>query len=179
MQPRRLLARRLRLDDAIKELRNGRRTKVIGCGLIGPKQLDRIIMRPTSTRGGRRSGRFAVHVTVKLNISLKRAYEPPSPEDGLRVLVDRLWPRGLRKADASIDRWLKEIAPSTELRRWFGHDPARWEEFQLRYRRELSTHQELLSELRALAREGPLTLVYSAHDEDHNDAVVLRDTLEH
>ena len=117
--------------------------------------------------------------TANLDIRLKRAYAPPSPEDGLRVLVDRLWPRGLRKADASIDRWLKEIAPSSELRRWFGHDPARWEEFQHRYRRELSTHQELLNELRALAREGPLTLVYSAHDEDHNDAVVLRDTLEH
>ena len=118
-----------------------------------------------------------MHVTPRPDIRLKRAYERPSPEDGVRVLVDRLWPRGVRKADATIDRWLKEIAPSSELRRWFGHDPARWQEFQRRYRSELSTHQDLLSELRALAREGPLTLVYSARDEDHNDAVVLRDTL--
>ena len=113
------------------------------------------------------------------NVRLKRAYEPASPEDGARILVDRLWPRGVAKAEAALDGWMKDIAPSAGLRQWFAHDPARWEEFQLRYGRELSTHQELLNELRALAREGPLTLVYSAHDEDHNDAVVLRDTLEH
>jgi uncharacterized protein YeaO (DUF488 family) len=113
----------------------------------------------------------------KPKIHLKRAYEPPSRQDGRRILVDRLWPRGLRKADAAIDRWVKEVAPSTELRRWFGHDPARWEEFCRRYRAELSVRSDLLAELRALAQEGPLTLVYSARDEDHNDAVVLRDML--
>ena len=81
-----------------------------------------------------------MQVAAKPDIRLKRAYEPPSPEDGLRILVDRLWPRGLRKADAAIDRWLKDIAPSTELRHWFGHEPTRWEEFRRRYRSELSAH---------------------------------------
>jgi uncharacterized protein YeaO (DUF488 family) len=114
---------------------------------------------------------------AKLDIRLKRAYEPPAPEDGTRVLVDRLWPRGVRKSEAAIDCWLKEIAPSSELRRWFGHDPSRWEEFQRRYRAELSSRPELLDRLRALADRGTLTLVYSAHDEDHNDAVVLRGML--
>jgi uncharacterized protein YeaO (DUF488 family) len=118
-----------------------------------------------------------MQVAVKPDIRLKRAYEPPRQEDGIRVLVDRLWPRGLRKADAAIDRWPKEIAPSTELRRWFGHDPSRWEEFRRRYRAELSSHSELLAELRGFAHKGPLTLVYSARDEDHNDAVVLRELL--
>jgi uncharacterized protein YeaO (DUF488 family) len=113
----------------------------------------------------------------KGDIRLKRAYEPASPEDGLRVLVDRLWPRGLRKADAAVDRWLKELAPSSELRRWFAHDPARWEEFRRRYRSELAARSALLDELRAAARQRPLTLVYAARDERHNDAVVLRAAL--
>jgi uncharacterized protein YeaO (DUF488 family) len=91
--------------------------------------------------------------------------------------VDRLWPRGLRKSDAAIDRWLKDVAPSTELRRWFGHDPARWDEFRRRYRAELSHEADLLNELRAMAQKGPLTLVYAARDELHNEAVVLRDVL--
>jgi uncharacterized protein YeaO (DUF488 family) len=108
------------------------------------------------------------------NVRLKRAYEHPAPEDGVRVLVDRLWPRGIRKADAAVDHWLKELAPSTELRQWFGHDPERWQEFGRRYADELRQHPEQLEQLRALAREGPVTLVYSAHDEAHNDAVVLR-----
>lgn len=111
------------------------------------------------------------------NLRVKRAYEAPSPEDGTRVLVDRLWPRGLRKADAAIDCWLKEIAPGSELRRWFGHDPSRWKEFRRRYRAELSSRPELLDRLRALAAQGTLTLVYAAHDEEHNHAIVLRDML--
>jgi uncharacterized protein YeaO (DUF488 family) len=114
---------------------------------------------------------------TKLDIRLKRAYEPPSPEDGTRVLVDRLWPRGVRKTEAAIDGWLKEVAPSTELRRWFGHDPDRWEEYERRYRAELSSRPGLLDKLRALAEQGTLTLVYAARDEDHNDAVVLRGLL--
>jgi uncharacterized protein YeaO (DUF488 family) len=114
---------------------------------------------------------------VSPDIRLKRAYERPSSDDGIRVLVDRLWPRGMRKEDAAIDHWLKELAPSTELRRWFAHDPERWEEFRRRYRDELSAHAERLEELRATARERRLTLVYSARDERHNDAVVLRDVL--
>ena len=108
------------------------------------------------------------------NVLLKRAYEPRTPDDGTRVLIDRLWPRGLSKADAAVDLWLKEIAPSTELRKWFGHDPALWGEFQQRYTAEVRSHPEALEQLRDLARKGRLTLVYSAHDELHNDAVVLR-----
>lgn len=112
-----------------------------------------------------------------MDIRLKRAYEPPLPEDGTRVLVDRMWPRGLRKAEAGIDCWLKEVAPSSELRRWFGHDPSRWQEFRLRYRAELSARPELLDKLRALAAQGTLTLVYAARDEEHNQAVALRGML--
>ncbi len=111
------------------------------------------------------------------HVRLKRAYEPPAPADGTRILVDRLWPRGVRKVDAAIDRWMKEIAPSTALRQWFAHDPARWDEFRHRFVQELRQHTAELEELRALARRGTVTLVYAAHDEDHNDAVVLRDVL--
>jgi len=107
-------------------------------------------------------------------VKLKRAYEPPAAADGARILVDRLWPRGVSKADAAIDQWIKQIAPSTALRKWFGHDPARWQEFRRRYAIELRDHPAELSTLRALARQGPVTLVYSAHDEVHNDAVALR-----
>jgi uncharacterized protein YeaO (DUF488 family) len=113
----------------------------------------------------------------EFDIRLKRAYEPASSDDGTRILVDRLWPRGVRKAEAGIDRWVRELAPSTELRRWFGHEPARWQEFQRRYRAELSRQPGLLDEIRALARNGRVTLVYAARDEAHNDAVVLRDVL--
>ena len=111
------------------------------------------------------------------SIKLKRAYQPPARGDGTRVLVDRLWPRGVKKEDAAIDRWAKELAPSTTLRKWFGHDPARWPEFRKRYAEELGQHLRDLKELRALARKHPVTLVYAARDELHNDAVVLRDVL--
>jgi uncharacterized protein YeaO (DUF488 family) len=111
------------------------------------------------------------------NIKLKRAYEHPAAKDGTRILIDRLWPRGVRKAEAAIDRWTKDIAPSTGLRKWFGHDPARWHEFRRRYAAEIHAHSDQLAGLRALARKGPITLVYSARDERHNDAVVLRDIL--
>jgi len=117
--------------------------------------------------------------TGKLDVKLKRAYSSPSTEDGVRILVDRLWPRGLRKSAAAIDRWLKDVAPSTELRHWFGHDPSRWDEFRRRYRAELSRNTGPLNELRAMARKGPLTLIYAARDELHNEAVVLRDVLSH
>ena len=113
----------------------------------------------------------------KENVKLKRAYESPATDDGTRVLVDRLWPRGVKKADAAIDRWAKELAPSTELRKWFGHDPARWDEFRRRYSAEVHGHRDELGRLRDLARTGPVTLVYAAHDETHNDAVVLREIL--
>ncbi len=111
------------------------------------------------------------------DIRLKRAYDLPSAEDGTRILIDRLWPRGVRKSSAGIDRWLKDIAPSTALRKWFGHDPARWQEFRRRYAAEIRDHADQLAELRAAAREGPITLVFAARDELHNDAVVLRDAL--
>ena len=108
------------------------------------------------------------------NVRLKRAYEHPARGDGARVLIGRLWPRGVTKKAAAIDEWFKEISPSTALRRWFRHDPARWEEFQRRYAKEVCQNPDQLDKLRALAREGPVTLVFSTHDEVHNDAVVLR-----
>jgi uncharacterized protein YeaO (DUF488 family) len=117
------------------------------------------------------------HELPESRVQLKRVYEPAAPEDGVRVLVDRLWPRGLRKADAAIDRWMKNIAPSTQLRQWFGHDPERWPEFRRRYTRELQQQAVAVEELQELARSGPITLVFAAHDEAHNDAVVLRDAL--
>jgi uncharacterized protein YeaO (DUF488 family) len=111
------------------------------------------------------------------NVKLKRAYEAPARADGTRILVDRLWPRGVSKDAAALDGWAKELAPSAGLRKWFGHDPDRWEEFRLRYCAEVRQHADVLEQLRALAQEGVVTLVYSAHDEVHNDAVVLKDLL--
>jgi uncharacterized protein YeaO (DUF488 family) len=111
------------------------------------------------------------------NVRLKRAYEPPGPQDGTRILVDRLWPRGLSKEAAALGQWMRDVAPSTELRKWFGHDPARWEEFRSRYRDELHQNRELINELRDLARKGRITLVYAARDEIHNDAIELRDLI--
>ena len=112
-------------------------------------------------------------------VHIKRAYEPARSADGQRILIDRLWPRGLRKDKAHFDEWLKAIAPSDQLRKWFGHDPRRWEEFRQRYRRELDTPaaQELLEGLARRAGHGTVTLIYSAHDEFHNDAVVLAEEL--
>jgi uncharacterized protein YeaO (DUF488 family) len=106
-------------------------------------------------------------------LRLKRAYEPAVPSDGRRILVDRLWPRGLSKKRVAIDEWMKELAPSAALRRWFAHDPTKWPEFQRRYRRELRTHSDLVRRLASLARRGRVTLVFGARDEQHNDAVVL------
>ncbi len=110
-------------------------------------------------------------------INIRRAYDAPSDKDGQRILVDRLWPRGLAKDKAHIDHWAKEIAPSDALRRWFGHDPAKWEEFRRRYREELRQNADALAELRRLIGGGPATLLYAAHDTEHNNAVVLREVL--
>jgi uncharacterized protein YeaO (DUF488 family) len=110
-------------------------------------------------------------------IAVRRAYEPPTPADGQRFLVDRLWPRGLTKAAVHADAWLKDVAPSTELRRWFAHDPAKWPEFEERYRQELAARPEALARLLDAARQGPITLVYGARDEHRNEAVVLREFL--
>ena len=110
-------------------------------------------------------------------ITLCRAYAPPPAGTGTRVLVDRLWPRGVPREKLAPDLWLKEIAPSTALRQWFGHDPAKWPEFCRRYRAELDNNPEAVAQLRALAEQGPLILLYGAKDEAHNQAVVLRDYL--
>ena len=108
------------------------------------------------------------------DVRLKRAYETPVSDDGLRVLVDRLWPRGLSREKARVDLWLKEVAPSDALRRWFNHDPKKWPEFKRRYRAELAAHSEPLAQLRRLARDNArLTLLFSARDPNHNNAVVL------
>jgi uncharacterized protein YeaO (DUF488 family) len=111
-------------------------------------------------------------------IRVKRAYEPSSRADGQRILVERLWPRGLSKARAAIDLWLKDVAPSPALRKWFGHDPAKWKEFQRRYRRELKANAEAVDELRCKAKRGTITLIYAARDEQHNSAVLLKEFLE-
>lgn len=111
-------------------------------------------------------------------IKLKRAYEPPEKGDGLRVLVDRLWPRGVSKQSAHIDHWLKEIAPSDALRKWFSHDPSKWNEFRKRYVRELEKCPEAVAQLKQHVGKGVTTLVYSAKDEQHNNAVALKEYLE-
>jgi uncharacterized protein YeaO (DUF488 family) len=113
-------------------------------------------------------------------VRLKRVYDPPSSDDGLRVLVDRLWPRGLKRDAAKIDLWLKAVAPSDELRRWFGHDPSRWAEFRKRYRAEIATNSESIATLRGLTKgeKKTLTLLFAAKDMDHNNAVVLKDFLD-
>jgi uncharacterized protein YeaO (DUF488 family) len=110
-------------------------------------------------------------------IRLKRVYEAPAEEDGTRILVDRLWPRGLTKEKAKVDLWLKEVAPSTELRKWFAHDPAKWREFQTRYKAELKENAEPLAALKKEAGKGTTTLLYGAKDEQHNEAIVLQQLL--
>jgi uncharacterized protein YeaO (DUF488 family) len=119
------------------------------------------------------------HPKEAAEVRIKRAYEAPSARDGARILIDRIWPRALRKADAAFDRWLKDVAPSTALRQWFAHDPTRSEEFRRRYKGELARKGKLLDELRASARKGRLRLIYFARDGEHNQAVVLRDVLLH
>jgi len=118
-------------------------------------------------------------VDCMMRLRIKRVYEPLDKADGRRILVDRLWPRGLSRDAAAIDRWLKELGPSTGLRKWFGHRPERWREFVRRYRAELRSDaaRQLLRELKALAKTRPLTLLYAARDEDHNQAIVIADAL--
>ena len=114
---------------------------------------------------------------MRMDVRTKRAYESAVDSDGYRVLIDRLWPRGVSRDKARLDEWLKELAPSRELRQWFGHDPARFDEFRLRYLDELRHQRPLLTALRRRARLGTVTLVYSAQDTEHNDAVVLAEVL--
>ena len=111
-------------------------------------------------------------------ILLKRAYEPPEPDDGFRVMVDRLWPRGVSKDSARIDLWLKDIAPSTSLRKWFDHDPAKWNEFSVRYLSELRHNADVVEQLAEQLRRRPVTLVYGAKDKKHTHALVLKAYLE-
>ena len=110
-----------------------------------------------------------------MNIQLKRIYEAGSKEDGYRILVDRLWPRGFTKEKAALDLWLKEIAPSNELRKWFGHDPDKWKEFQKKYRQELKQNKEAVDILKDYIQKGNVTLLYAAKDEEHNEAQVIKD----
>jgi uncharacterized protein YeaO (DUF488 family) len=117
---------------------------------------------------------------MKPDIRIRRAYESPEGKGGARILVDRLWPRGLKKDEARIDAWLKDLAPSDALRKWFGHDPERWTEFKRRYAEELRSPEAkaALSELKAFAKRGPVTLLYAAKDEEHNNALALKAHLE-
>ena len=112
-----------------------------------------------------------------MKVSIKRAYEAPSADDGFRILVDRLWPRGLTKEKARIDLWLKDVAPSNELRKWFAHDPEKWPAFKSKYILELKSKNEALSQLHAKLKEGVVTLIYAARDEEHNEAVILQELL--
>jgi uncharacterized protein YeaO (DUF488 family) len=113
-----------------------------------------------------------------MTIRMKRAYDAPAPSDGRRILVERLWPRGLSKEKAAVDVWLKDVAPSTELRRWFGHDPERWDEFRRRYREELLRRPEDVARLRREIEAGPVTFVYGSRDTVHNAATVLKEFVE-
>ncbi len=108
---------------------------------------------------------------------MKRAYDPFSPDDGKRILVDGLWPRGIKKASAHIDEWMREIAPSAELRKWYAHDPAKWEEFRKKYKSELKTKPELVKKLKSEAASGTVTLVFAAKDAEHANAAVLKEIL--
>jgi uncharacterized protein YeaO (DUF488 family) len=111
-------------------------------------------------------------------IRTRRVYDPPEPGDGTRFLVERLWPRGMKKEELPMDGWLKGVAPSAELRRWFGHDPAKWDEFRRRYFAELESKPEIWQPIREAARQGNVTLLYSARDTEHNNAVALKEYLE-
>jgi uncharacterized protein YeaO (DUF488 family) len=119
-----------------------------------------------------------ISIVGAIVIKVKRSYEEAAPADGIRYLVERLWPRGIKKTDLRIDGWLKDVAPSDSLRRWFGHDPAKWNEFRRKYFAELDAHKDAWKPLLEAARSSPVTLVYSAHDTEHNNAVALADYLE-
>jgi len=116
-------------------------------------------------------------MSVKVSVNIKRVYEKPSKEDGMRILVDRLWSRGISKEKGKIDLWLKDIEPSDTLRKWFGHKEQRWEEFKKRYLKELKSNEETVERLREISKKNPVTLLYAAKDQVRNNAVVLRDLL--
>jgi uncharacterized protein YeaO (DUF488 family) len=126
----------------------------------------------------RSSPAIKAELRVDMNFKIKRVYEPPAKDDGRRILVDRLWSRGVTKEKASIDLWLKEIAPSTELRKWFGHDPDKWKRFRGRYETEIRHKDDLIKMLKRKVREGTIILIYAARDEKHNEALVLKQFLQ-
>ncbi len=126
----------------------------------------------------RNSQVIEVELRMKHELKLKRVYEKPEKADGIRILVDRLWPRGLTKEKAALDLWLKEVAPSTELRKWFGHDPKKWRSFRARYQSELKRHPDELKLIKNKASEGTVTLFYGARDQEHNEAIVLKQLLD-
>jgi uncharacterized protein YeaO (DUF488 family) len=131
------------------------------------------------TISARRSSQaIEAELRVGMKIKIKRVYEQPDKGDGVRILVDRLWPRGLTKEKASVDLWLKEIAPSTELRKWFGHDPDKWKSFRTRYETEIRHRDDLVKVLKQKAMEGTITILYGARDQKHNEALVLKQFLE-
>jgi uncharacterized protein YeaO (DUF488 family) len=113
-----------------------------------------------------------------VELRIKRIYEPASRGDGKRILVDRLWPRGISKDRAAVDEWIREIAPSSELRKWFGHDPSKWDQFKKKYRKELLKNRNLILRLKEDSRNGPVTLLYSAKDPEHNNAVALKEVMD-
>ncbi|MER3438407.1 MAG: hypothetical protein C4346_12940 [Chloroflexota bacterium] len=119
-----------------------------------------------------------MNTKTPIRVRLRRIYDPPAADEGLRILVDRIWPRGVSKERAHVDLWLRDVAPSDDLRRWFGHDPERWEEFQERYRQELEADPARLAPLLEAIQRGPVTLLYSARDEHHNQAVALKAIVE-
>jgi uncharacterized protein YeaO (DUF488 family) len=131
-----------------------------------------------TTFGRKSSLATKVSEKVKHELKLKRVYEAPHKDDGTRILVDRLWPRGLTKEKAKVDLWWKEIAPSTELRKWFGHDPKKWRSFRKRYETELKDHADEIKLLKNKVKEGTVTLIYGARDQEHNEALVLKQFLE-
>ncbi len=108
-------------------------------------------------------------------VKIKRVYDPPSPDDGKRILIDRLWPRGLKKEVAHVDEWLRDLAPSTELRKWFGHDPEKWAEFKKRYKKEIAGKSELIKRIKTEAKKGTVTLVFAAKDAEHSNAAFLKE----
>ena len=130
------------------------------------------------TISGRRSSPATKCNSRNMKIKIKRVYEEPDKDDGVRILVDRLWPRGLTKEKASLDLWLKEIAPSTELRKWFGHDPDKWKGFRRRYETEIRHNHDLVKVLMDKAKGGTVTLLYGTRDQQHNEALVLKQFLE-
>ena len=131
------------------------------------------------TISARRSSQaIEVELRLRSGLKIKRVYEKPDRADGVRILADRLWPRGLTKEKARVDLWLKDIAPSTELRKWFGHDPKKWRSFRGRYQTELKHHPDQLKLIKSKAKGGTVTLIYGSRDQEHNEAVVLKQFLE-